>query len=165
MDSIRIVWGTGTGPTELAAYDAALADANLHEYNLIPLSSVIPASATIEQPGTAPDLGPIGHGLYVVEAAVTAVDREVSAVLTWARSSDGAGLFYEAAGPQSAGTIADRALTGIRAGMDRRDRTFDSPTTRTVTTSPPPGDNTATAAVAIATYGTAHSLLESPADE
>ena len=29
MRPIRVVWGTGRGPTELAAYDAALADAGV----------------------------------------------------------------------------------------------------------------------------------------
>jgi len=58
--TIRIAWGTGAGPTEMAAYDAALADANLHNYNLVSVSSVIPADADVEVVGTAPTSAPRG---------------------------------------------------------------------------------------------------------
>jgi arginine decarboxylase len=40
MGSIRIVRGTATGPTAMAAYDAALAAAGVHNYNLVSVSSV-----------------------------------------------------------------------------------------------------------------------------
>jgi arginine decarboxylase (EC 4.1.1.19) len=65
---IRLVWGDGVGPTEKAAFDAALADAGLHQYNLRRLSSVIPADVTVESTGTAPELGPTGNVLDVVLA-------------------------------------------------------------------------------------------------
>ena len=29
MSMIRVVWGTGSGPTKMASYDAALADAGV----------------------------------------------------------------------------------------------------------------------------------------
>ncbi len=35
MSTIRVVWRTATAPTEMAAYDAALADADIHNYNLV----------------------------------------------------------------------------------------------------------------------------------
>lgn len=71
MNTIRVVPGTGTGPTALAAYDAALADAGVHNYNLIRVSSVVPAESRIEVLDTAPDLGPAGNRLTVVEARTT----------------------------------------------------------------------------------------------
>lgn len=71
MGCVRIVWGSGVGPTELTAYDAALAAANVHDYNLLRVSSVLPADATIELAGVAPDLGPVGGKLTVVEARET----------------------------------------------------------------------------------------------
>ncbi|MEF8907067.1 MAG: pyruvoyl-dependent arginine decarboxylase, partial [Haloarculaceae archaeon] len=40
MSVIRVVWGSGTGPTGTAAYDAALAEAGVHDYNLVTVSSV-----------------------------------------------------------------------------------------------------------------------------
>ena len=39
---IRLSSGRGEGPTPLAAFDAALLDAGVSNYNLLPLSSVIP---------------------------------------------------------------------------------------------------------------------------
>ena len=45
MGTIRVVRGTATGPTATASYDAALAAANVHDYNLVSVSSVIPADA------------------------------------------------------------------------------------------------------------------------
>ncbi|MFC6728802.1 pyruvoyl-dependent arginine decarboxylase, partial [Natronoarchaeum mannanilyticum] len=72
MEPIRIVWGTGEGPTEMASYDAALADAGIENYNLVSVSSIVPAGAEIDPVGTAPDLGPAGERLTVVEGRATA---------------------------------------------------------------------------------------------
>jgi arginine decarboxylase len=66
---IPVVGSTGTGLTELAAFDAALLAAGVADRNLIRLSSVIPPGATIEQP-SSPIESPGGWGdrLYVVLA-------------------------------------------------------------------------------------------------
>ncbi len=45
---IVLARGIGRGPTELAAFDAALRDAGIANYNLLGLSSVIPPGSTIE---------------------------------------------------------------------------------------------------------------------
>ena len=71
MNTIRVVHGVGEAATKMASYDAALADANVHNYNLVTVSSVIPSDATVEAVGTAPDLGPAGERLTVVEARAT----------------------------------------------------------------------------------------------
>src|SRR6056297_4057573 len=99
MSTIRVVWGTASGPTRMSSYDAALADANVHNYNLVAVSSVVPADAEVEAVGTAPDLGPAGERLTVVEARATrAGPGRVSAALGWTTGEDGPGLFYESAG-------------------------------------------------------------------
>jgi arginine decarboxylase len=69
---ITVVRGVGRGPTELAAYDAALAAAGVHDYNLVTVSSVISADASVRVRGTAPDLGPAGDRLTVVRARASA---------------------------------------------------------------------------------------------
>lgn len=130
---IRIVWGTGTGPTRLAAYDAALADANLHEYNLVELSSVIPAGATIEPQGVAPELGSIGDRLYVVEASATTADGPASAGIGWARRPDGSGIFYEAGDEAPPETVSDRLQRGLAAGTELREGTFGEPSMQLTT--------------------------------
>lgn len=147
---IRIASGSATAPTEMSSYDAALADANVHNYNLTPVSSVIPADATVEFVDTAPDLGPVGYGLTVVEARATSADRPVSAALAWAQSEEGPGLFYESAGEEPPEESRARVERGIAAGEELREWSFfetDTAVSRAV-----PDDGVATAVV-LAAYG------------
>lgn len=152
MQPIRIVWGTGRGPTALSAYDAALAEAGVHDYNLVRLSSVIPGGPAIEEVGTAPDLGPAGEALHVVEASARGDAGHQSAVLAWARSPDGPGVFYEAGASAPADAVQAEAKTGVEAGVDLRDRDYDEPRFRTVSIDADGAEGHA-AAVAIAVYG------------
>jgi arginine decarboxylase len=150
--TIRVAWGTGSGPTGMAAYDAALADAGLHNYNLVSVSSVIPADEDVTAVGTAPDLGPAGNQLTVVEAHANAAGpRHVSAGLAWTDSEAGPGLFYEVADETDAADVEARVRTGIEAGMELRDWSFREPTVRTVSTDADPGEYAA--AVVVAAYG------------
>jgi arginine decarboxylase len=174
MSTIRVAWGTGTGPTEMSSYDAALADANLHNYNLVAVSSVIPANAEVEAVGTAPDLGPAGERLTVVEARATrAGPGPVSAGLGWstseaesgaeaeveseagteAESGEGAGpgLFYESAGETDPEAIAERVRSGLAAGRDLREWNFTDEQVRTATIDAESG--TYATAVVLAVYG------------
>ena len=126
MSVLRVVWGSATGPTALSAYDAALAEANVHNYNLVTVSSVIPAGPPLEVVGTAPDLGPAGNRLTVVQSTATlAPGTTESAVagIGWARSESGRGIFYEATGSDRDDvrrTIED----GLAAGKQLRDWSF-----------------------------------------
>ena len=121
MDTIRVVWGSGTGPTAMASYDAALADAGVHNYNLVSVSSMMPPDVEVDPVGTAGDLGEVGGRLTVVEARATATDPgTVSAGLAWMQSPSG-GLFYEAAGPTSAASVrASRRGRTSASGRSRR---------------------------------------------
>ena len=125
MSVIRVVWGTATGPTATAAYDAALAGANVHDYNLVTVSSVIPAGPSLEVVGTAPDLGPAGNRLTVVQSTETVPPGDDAAVagIGWARSESGRGVFYEATGsdPDAVRATIER---GLAAGKDLREWTF-----------------------------------------
>ncbi|WP_227353463.1 pyruvoyl-dependent arginine decarboxylase [Haladaptatus salinisoli] len=151
MSTIRVVWGTASGPTKMSSYDAALAEANVHNYNLVAVSSVIPADATVEAVGTAPDLGPAGNRLTVVEARATrAGPGHVSAGLGWT-TGDGPGLFYEAAGETDATEIEERVRAGLAAGRQLRDWEFAGESTETVTANAEPG--TYVTAVVLAAYG------------
>ncbi len=159
MGSIRIVWGTAAGPTAMASYDAALAAANVHNYNLVSVSSVIPAAAAIEVDGEAPDLGPAGERLTVVEGRKTIGPEEAgtaAACLGWSREPDGPGIFYE-----SSGTVPDavrnRAEAGLEAGRELRSWAFEGETTRTVTVEAEP-DQYVTALV-LAVYGESSPLV------
>ncbi len=63
---ITVTSGTGEGPTSLAAFDAALLDAGVANYNLIYLSSVIPNGGIIERNKFIMPTDEYGYRLYVV---------------------------------------------------------------------------------------------------
>ena len=151
MSTIRVVWGAGRGPTETAAYDAALADANVHNYNLIPVSSVIPDDALVEAVGTAPDLGPVGDRLTVVQAHASAAGPQtVSAALGWA-TGPGPGLFYEAAGETEASDVETRVREGLAAGADLREWTLTDRRVRSESVTADTGEYVAAAVLGV--YG------------
>lgn len=159
MSSIYVAWGSGRAPTAMSAYDAALADANLHNYNLVPVSSVIPADATVEvaPEGTAPDLGPAGNRLTVVEAHANAAGpTHISASLGWA-TGPGPGLFYEVADTTDAEDVEQRVRTGLDAGRDLRDWEFTDEEVRTVSIDAEPGEYASV--VVVAAYGESDPIL------
>jgi len=157
MSTIRVVWGTGRGPTPTAAYDAALADANVHNYNLITVSSVIPADARVRPVGTAPDLGPAGNRLVVVEAHANAAGpRTVSAALGW-RTGDGPGLFYESAGETDAEDVETSVREGLAAGATLRDWSLDAETVHTASVTAEAGEYASAAVLGV--YGESDSIF------
>ena len=164
---IRVVWGTATGPTALSAYDAALAEAGVENYNLVTVSSVVPAEAAVEPVGTAPDLGPAGNRLTVVESSVTVGGDEDaaggrtapergSAGLAWA-TGPGPGLFYEVAGEFDEVECSRRLATGLAAGRELRDWTFDESGERVVAVEAPAEGYAS--AVVLGAYGESEPLF------
>lgn len=150
MSTIRVVWGTATGPTALASYDAALAAAGVHNYNLVTLSSIIPAGPAIEVVGSAPDLGPPGAALEVVQSAVTAAPGERGAAgIGWARSEGGPGIFYEVEGTDPDAVRAE-IREGLAAGRELRDWAFVGEDVHVESVAP---EDTYASAVVLATYG------------
>lgn len=126
MTDVRLAWGTATGPTETASYDAALAEAGVHDYNLVHFSSVLPEGTTLDLVGTAPTLGPVGARLQVVEARATARGpTTVSAGLAWATTQSGQGILYEESGETDSETIRDHLDEGIEVGKTLRDWPFE----------------------------------------
>lgn len=111
----------------MAAYDTALAAADAHDYNLVTVSSVVPADAAVEAVGTLPAVGSAGDRLTVVQSRAArdpGADAPAVAGLGWAVSADGPGVVYEAAG-----TDAAEVRAAIRDGLDHavglRDWTVD----------------------------------------
>jgi arginine decarboxylase len=95
---IRIASAVGSGPTTLAAFDAALHQAGIENYNLIPLSSVIPTAAVLERTRISTPPSEYGHRLYVVMARhmTSQVGEEAWAGLGWTQEPEsGRGLFVE----------------------------------------------------------------------
>lgn len=95
---IFVVSGIGQGKTLLSAFDAALNDAGVSNYNLITLSSVIPPQAEIIKTKKyhTPD-SEWGHKLYLVKAEMRTDKKGVAlaAGVGWYQLEDGRGLFVE----------------------------------------------------------------------
>lgn len=96
--NIHLSTGTGKGPTPLAAFDAALMDAGVANYNLLCLSSVIPPNARIVRARhrTLPD--DYGRRLYVVMSQMrqSQPGHQAHAGIGWVQEGDdGRGLFVE----------------------------------------------------------------------
>jgi len=100
---IHLTVGRGEGPTRLAAFDAALRDAGVANYNLICLSSVIPPGSEIVRARYVPQGDEYGHRLYVVMARedTQAPGTTAWAGLGWTQDPrDGRGLFVELHGAE-----------------------------------------------------------------
>lgn len=97
---IQVAAGVGEGPTKLAAFDAALCDAGVANFNLIYLSSVIPPHSDIQVSvdGSVRVEGEWGDRLYVVmaEQRTDVMGEEAWAGVGWVQQEhDGRGLFVE----------------------------------------------------------------------
>lgn len=116
---ITITKGTGTGDTKIAAFDAALFEAGIANYNLIRLSSIIPTGSKLEigKFTTPPD--EFGHKLYIVYASEIQVEagKEAWAGVGWTLAEDGSGkgLFTEHEGhsEQEVTNLINETLTNM----------------------------------------------------
>lgn len=96
--TITLCTGTGEGPTPLAAFDAALADAGVADHNLIYLSSVIPPNAVIVRDRYRMQPCDYGRRLYTVMSQMRQCEpgRAAHAGIGWMQNDDdGRGLFVE----------------------------------------------------------------------
>ena len=93
---IAVVSGVGKGATLLSSFDDALRHCGVYNYNLIPLSSVIPPGSEIVDRFEAPD-DEFGHRLYVVMAEARSAEpgKAVAAGIGWYQWHDGRGVFVE----------------------------------------------------------------------
>ena len=95
---ISITWGSGEGKTEMGAFDAALFDAGIGNYNLIQMSSVIPEGAEIVIGRIKRNDEEHGHKLYCVIAKCieTKKGKTASAGIGWVIDNKSKkGLFAE----------------------------------------------------------------------
>lgn len=120
---IQLASSTGKGHTKLAAFDAALHEAGIANYNLIRLSSVIPpTSKIVKRTPIKNQPGEWGDRLYVVmaEMRVDTPNMEAWAGIGWVQDKKtGRGLFVEHEGANEQSVRRDikaslEALMGIR---------------------------------------------------
>lgn len=156
--TIEVSCGTGTGPTTLAAFDGALRDAGIANFNLIRLSSVVPPGTDVV-PMTGP-VSPIkgewGDRLYCVyaEMRVDTPGAEAWAGIGWVQNEEtGKGVFVEHEG-HSEDEVRDDIEASLGALVKGRpDTAFGPP--RYVLHGARSDDGTPTCALAVAVYETA----------
>jgi arginine decarboxylase len=98
---IHIGSGVGFGPTKMAAFDAALNEIGIANYNMIRLSSIVPPKSDIvvhdgRMPIAMP--GEWGDRMYIVmaEMRVDTPNKEAWAGIGWVQDKEtGKGLFTE----------------------------------------------------------------------
>ena len=117
---IEIVWGAGEGPTGLSAFDAALAAAGIHNYNLVPLSSIIPPDATLAETGMHEPSWPVGSLIGTVMASnrSSTPGDTISAGLGWTLADRG-GVFFEEHG-ESVEHVEHQIKRGLNAAREHR---------------------------------------------
>ena len=125
--NINISAGTGVGPTELAAFDHALVNADVANFNLIYLSSVLPPNSDVRVLDTplAPT-GQWGDRLYVVMAQQRTMDRhkEVWAGIGWMQDKDtGKGLLVEHEG-YTESEVREDIQSSLKALAENRSMQF-----------------------------------------
>lgn len=124
---INMASGTGVGPTELSAFDHALVNAGVANFNLIYLSSVLPPGSEVsilEKP-LAP-IGGWGDRLYVVMAQKRTSQRnqEVWAGIGWMQDPETKkGLLVEHEG-HSENEVRSDIKNSLEALAANRNMTF-----------------------------------------
>jgi arginine decarboxylase len=125
MMDIYLASATGTGTTKLSAFDNALYSAGIANFNLIQLSSVIPAGSNIvEYDGK--DIGKWGDRLYMVMAEARTEDfgHEVWAGIGWVQDEETKrGLFVEHTG-ESKQAVEDSIRASLVDLMKTREVDF-----------------------------------------
>lgn len=95
---IKVVCGVGFGRTTLSAFDNALKEAGVYNYNLIALSSIIPPGSKITKiKRYQTPYREYGHKLYVIKAEIRSEEagKFIAAGLGWYQLEDGRGIFVE----------------------------------------------------------------------
>lgn len=124
---ISVRSGTGIARTRLAAFDRALLGAGVGEYNLVGLSSVIPAGSQIRVV-SSPLMGRRGDKLFCVRAAGFAESRGEAAWagLGWVTDGCGGGVMVEHWG-RSEGEVAAQIELSLEEMTQARERAFGRP--------------------------------------
>jgi arginine decarboxylase len=121
--NIRVTWGTGEGDTRIAAFDRALWDAGIANYNLIRLSSVIPEGADVIVEKAGMNNTEHGHRLYTVISECYADEKGKKAVagLGWASANHvkGKGIFVEQSG-ETPGEVTEHIEKTIKSMISYR---------------------------------------------
>lgn len=94
---IYLTTGVGFGKTPISAFDSALKDAGVYNFNLITLSSVIPPGTEVVFDNYPVNENEWGNKLYCVKAEMRSRQsgRFIGAALGWYQMEGGKGVFVE----------------------------------------------------------------------
>ncbi|HEY1635234.1 MAG TPA: pyruvoyl-dependent arginine decarboxylase [Acidimicrobiales bacterium] len=128
--TIALTSAVGSGATVLSAFDAALDNAGIGNFNLIQLSSVIPAGSSIlDLDGAAAAVtGEWGDRLYVVmaKAEVDLLGEEAWAGIGWVQQQHSRkGLFVEHHGSAKA-DLQSEMVNSLGSMCEKRGEQFES---------------------------------------
>jgi arginine decarboxylase len=117
---IEIVWGTGEGQTPLSAFDSALSEGGIHNYNLVTLSSVIPEGKSVSIEGEHDRRWDVGElvGVVLSENRSTVTGETISAGLGWSTADEG-GVFFEATA-ESTANVESLLVRGVETAKESR---------------------------------------------
>lgn len=152
---IPIVSATGSGRTLLSSFDHALRRCGVHNYNLLPLSSVIPPGSEVTPvDGYRPAGDEHGHRLYLVKADARSdvPGQGIAAGIGWYQWGDGRGVFVEHEGYGATAMRAEIEVRGLICESLRdlcafRDIPFDAARVGTRIEAAEVGDSPTTALV------------------
>jgi len=155
MSTIRVVWGPRRHPRRWPPTTRGPPRASS---NLVSVSSVIPAETRVEAVGTAPDLGPAGERLTVVEArATTAGPGRVRRAGLGAIGRRRPGPVLRDRGRDGSRNRRTPGSRGLAAGQELRDWQFADP--RAAVESRQADSGRYTTAVVPAVYGDSEPIL------
>ncbi len=115
---IKLTTGKGVGKTPISAFDTALKDAGVYNYNLIYLSSVIPPKSKIKFEKLPENPKEWGNRLYVVKAEMRSRQsgKYIGAALGWTQYEDGRGIFVE---HEETGETREAVEANLRAEVEK----------------------------------------------
>ena len=116
-----IVKGIGEGSTSLSAFDEALSNAGVGNFNLLELSSVIPKNVLIEikdKFDLSHDIGQI-QPIVISHTESNEKGKEISAGLGWALAEEG-GIFIEISGCFGERQCIDKIDSSLKEMIARR---------------------------------------------
>ncbi len=122
---IYLTWGRGEGPTKEAAFDKALWDAGISNYNLLKLSSILPENSEIAEGKIDWNQRNVGHRLYVVlgEGFETEPGKKLWVGMGWIQAKDGTGVIEYVSG-NTEEEVLEHLENTLRSDASSRDKAF-----------------------------------------
>ena len=121
---IIVTQGQGSGHTPTSAFDSALLNAGIGNYNIVRMSAAIPPGATVTVQRYEPPRGQWGQLLYAVLASGVALvaQTEMWAGIGWTQADDGRGLMVRHIDPSQENVVNEiqSALHDMAAGRKEK---------------------------------------------